>query len=141
MQTLPLLHRIRCPGLVALVACLLSGPVLAAQSEGLGHPFYTETGRASWYGQFHDGRTTADGSTFDRTAFTAAHPSLKFGTIVQVTNLANHRMVKVAITDRGPYAKSRIIDVSAAAARELGMQRRGTARVRIRAYDYDQFPD
>lgn len=107
----------------------------------LGHPFYTETGRASWYGAFHDGRTTANGSSFDRSEFTAAHPSLKFGTIVQVTNLANRRMVKVQITDRGPHVKGRIIDVSAAAARELGMQHRGTARVRIRAFAYDQFPD
>jgi rare lipoprotein A len=60
---------------------------------------------------------------------------------VQVTNLANGRKVKVQITDRGPHVAGRIIDVSAAAARELGMQHRGTARVRIRAYRYDQFPD
>ena len=85
--------------------------------------------------------TTANGSSFDPDEFTAAHRSLKFGTIVQVTNLRNHRMVKVRITDRGPHAPGRIIDVSAAAARELGMQHRGLARVRVRAYDYDQFPD
>ena len=100
--------------------------------------YFLQTGRASWYGEFHDGRRTASGGTFDRTDFTAAHPWLPFGTIVRVTNLANHRMVKVRITDRGPHAKSRAIDVSAAAARELGMQRRGVARVRIRAYQSDQ---
>jgi rare lipoprotein A len=100
--------------------------------------YFLQTGRASWYGQFHDGRTTANGESFDRTDFTAAHPWLPFGTIVRVTNLANHRMVKVRITDRGPHARSRAIDVSAAAARELGMQRRGVARVRIRAYASDQ---
>jgi rare lipoprotein A len=104
-------------------------------------PFFTQTGRASWYGRRHDGHTTADGSLFDRSEFTAAHRSLKFGTVVQVTNLGNHRMVKVRITDRGPRAGGRIIDVSAAAARELGMQHRGTARVRIEAFAYDQFPD
>ena len=90
---------------------------------------------------WHDGKTTAQGTSFDPHDFTAAHRTLKFGTIVQVTNLRNHRMVKVQITDRGPHVEGRIIDVSAAAARELGMQRRGTARVRIRVYGYDQFPD
>ena len=103
--------------------------------------FYVETGGASWYGGWHDGMTTANGSSFDPDDFTAAHRTLKFGTIVQVTNLRNHRMVKVRITDRGPHARGRIIDVSAAAARELGMQHRGLARVRVRAYGYDQFPD
>lgn len=102
---------------------------------------YTETGHASWYGEKHDGRTTADGSSFDRTEFTAAHRTLKFGTMVQVTNLANHRKVKVRVTDRGPHTQGRIIDVSAAAARELGMQRRGTARVRVSVFKSDQFPD
>ena len=109
-----------------------------AMDEGA---FYAETGGASWYGHWHNGMTTANGSSFDPDEFTAAHRSLKFGTIVQVTNLRNHRMVKVRITDRGPHAPGRIIDVSAAAARELGMQHRGLARVRVRAYDYDQFPD
>jgi rare lipoprotein A len=103
--------------------------------------FYVETGGASWYGRWHNGMTAADGSSFDPDDFTAAHRSLKFGTIVQVINLRNHRMVKVRITDRGPHAAGRIIDVSAAAARELGMQHRGLARVRVRAYGYDQFPD
>ena len=61
--------------------------------------------------------------------------------MVRVTNLRNHRMVTVRITDRGPRAPGRILDVSAAAARELGMQRRGVARVRLSVYDSDQFPD
>jgi rare lipoprotein A len=110
-------------------------PALAEQA------FFTESGRASWYGHRHDGKITADGSDFDAQDFTAAHPTLKFGTIVQVTNLRNHRMVRVRITDRGPHVPGRIIDVSAAAARELGMQHRGRARVQVRAYDSDQFPD
>lgn len=103
--------------------------------------FYAETGRASWYGHWHNGMAAADGSSFDPGDFTAAHRTLKFGTIVQVTNLRNHRMVKVRITDRGPHSAGRIIDVSAAAARELGMQHRGVVRVRVRAFRYDQFPD
>jgi len=102
---------------------------------------YTETGPASWYGDKHEGLTTADGSSFDPDEFTAAHRTLKFGTMVRVTNLANHRAVTVRITDRGPHAKGRIIDVSSSAARELGMQRRGTVRVRVSVFKSDQFPD
>lgn len=81
---------------------------------------------------------TASGSNFDSEAFTAAHPWLPFGTVVRVTNLRNRRSVKVRVTDRGPHAKSRVIDVSTAAARELGMQRRGVARVSVKAFYEDQ---
>lgn len=131
----------RCTGLrscnmLLLAACL----ALASLPARAASAYFEETGRASWYGEWHDGRATAQGTAFDRTAFTAAHRTLPFGTIVQVTNLANHRMVKVEITDRGPHVPGRVIDVSAAAARELGMQHRGTARVRLRAFRYDQFP-
>lgn len=133
-------------GAAALGLCLLLAIAPAAArvrkaAHAAEHPGYTETGGASWYGEKHDGLTTADGSSFDSTDFTAAHRTLKFGTIVRVTNLRNHRMVKVRVTDRGPHVKNRIIDVSVAAARELGMQRRGTARVRINTFWYDQFPD
>lgn len=141
MHAPPPFLRIRRP---ALAACVLLGifpSALAAGKAAPGRAYFTETGQASWYGEKHDGKTTADGSTFDRTDFTAAHRSLKFGTILRVTNLSNHRMVKVRVIDRGPHVAGRIIDVSAAAARELGMQHRGTARVRIRAYWFDQFPD
>ncbi len=62
---------------------------------------------------------------------TAAHRSLPFGTIVRVTNLENHRSVRVRINDRGPYAADRIIDLSAAAARSLGLKAQGVAEVRI----------
>ena len=84
------------------------------------------------------GKTTADGGTFDRTALTAAHPTLAFGTVVRVTNLSNGRMVKVEINDRGPRAKGRIIDLSVAAARILGMEKSGIARVRLEAFRADQ---
>ena len=126
-----------------LVALLGPAPVCAQLSGPVSDTgaYFSETGGASWYGSYHDGRTTAAGSTFDRSELTAAHRTLAFGTVVQVTNLANGRMVKVQITDRGPHVKGRIIDVSAAAARELGMQRRGTAQVRLRAFRYDQYPD
>lgn len=103
-------------------------------------PYFTETGIASFYGRAHQGKTTADGGTFDAGALTAAHPSLAFGTVVRVTNLDNGRTVKVAINDRGPHVKGRIIDLSAAAARMLGMMRAGLAEVRLEAFRADQMP-
>jgi rare lipoprotein A len=101
-------------------------------------PFFSQTGVASFYGAAHHGKTTADGGTFDRTALTAAHSTLAFGTVVRVTNLSNGRMVKVEINDRGPRAKGRIIDLSVAAARMLGMEKSGIARVRLEAFRADQ---
>ncbi len=87
-----------------------------------------ETGRASWY----DFNTkTASGERMDGDALTAAHPSLPFGSKVKVANLDNGRSVVVRINDRGPFTKDRIIDVSRAAAAELGMIRAGVARVSV----------
>ena len=96
-------------------------------------PFFTQTGMASFYGQAHQGKLTASGDTFDSSALTAAHRTLAFGTMVQVTNLDNGQSVTVKITDRGPYVRKRIIDLSAAAAKALGMQDKGVARVRLEA--------
>jgi rare lipoprotein A len=90
------------------------------------------TGAASWYGIELHGQRTASGKVFDMHAMTAAHRTLPFGTKVKVINRRNGRSVVVIVTDRGPYAKGRIIDVSMAAARELGMYRRGTGRVELR---------
>jgi rare lipoprotein A len=104
-------------------------------SEG---PFFTETGLASFYGRAHAGKRTASGKTFDHRDFTAAHRTLAFGTLARVTNLANGRTVTVEITDRGPSIKSRIIDISLAAAQEIGIQRIGIARVRVEAFHADQ---
>lgn len=92
-------------------------------------------GEASWYGPGLHGRPTASGERFDREAMTAAHPSLPFGTIVRVEHVDSGRSVDVRINDRGPFVKqrrSRIIDLSEAAARVLGLGRRaGVAPVRI----------
>lgn len=90
-------------------------------------------GLASYYGAGLDGRPTASGERFDKDALTAAHRSLPFGACVEVLNLANGRSVQVRINDRGPYARGRIIDVSEAAARQLGMIEAGVARVRLQA--------
>ena len=90
-----------------------------------------QTGEASWYGAQHQGKQTASGTMYDQAAFTAAHPSLPFGSKIKVTNLANGKSVEVEITDRGPFAGNRIIDISQAAAKALEMIDSGTATVRL----------
>jgi rare lipoprotein A len=94
---------------------------------------FSQTGLASFYGRAHDGKRTANGESFDHQGFTAAHRTLAFGTRVRVTNLENGRTVTVTITDRGPYVRGRIVDISLAAARALGMQDKGVTRVRLDA--------
>jgi len=89
------------------------------------------TGLASWYGKRFHGFRTASGERYDMTALTAAHPSLPFGSRVRVTNLANDRSVVVIINDRGPFVKTRLIDVSHAAAKQLGILQDGVAEVRV----------
>jgi len=83
---------------------------------------------------FH-GKKTASGEFFNLNHFTAAHRSLAFGTSVRVINLANGKDVVVRINDRGPFRKGRIIDVSPAAAKKIGLLSTGTANVRIEAYN------
>ena len=89
------------------------------------------TGTASFYGPGLAGNPTASGETFDPKQLTAAHRTLPFDSRVRVTNTANGRSVVVRINDRGPFAKGRIIDVSKAAAQQLGMVEKGTAPVRL----------
>jgi rare lipoprotein A len=90
-----------------------------------------QTGEASWYGAQHQGKQTASGTIYDQAGLTAAHPSLPFGSKIKVTNLANGKSVEVEITDRGPFAGNRIIDLSQAAAKALEMKESGTATVRL----------
>jgi rare lipoprotein A len=90
-------------------------------------------GKASFYGyrdDFH-GRKTASGEIFDRNALTAAHQKLPFGTMCRVTNLSNGRSVVVRINDRGPFKAGRIIDLSYAAAKEIGSVRSGVVDVKV----------
>ena len=94
-------------------------------------PKIVETGMASWYGAKHHGKRTASGEIFHQEKFTAAHRSFPWGSIVKVTNLANGKSVDVRINDRGPFGKGRIIDVSRAAARVLGMVSSGVTLVRV----------
>jgi len=89
------------------------------------------TGQASWYGPNFHGKTTSSQEVFDMYDMTAAHKSLPFGTYVMVTNLDNGRSVKVRINDRGPFIRGRVIDLSYAAAKVLGMVGTGVVPVRI----------
>jgi len=88
-------------------------------------------GVASWYGGEFHGRPTSSGEIYDMFQLTCAHNSLPLGTIVMVTNLENGRSVELKVNDRGPFVKERIIDVSYAAARILGMWAKGTANVKV----------
>lgn len=88
-------------------------------------------GVASWYGGEFHGRPTSSGEIYDMFQLTCAHNSLPLGTLVMVTNLENGRSVELRVNDRGPFVKERIIDVSYAAARILGMWGKGTAYVKV----------
>ena len=103
---------------------------LAAQGEIISEETY-----ASYYGEAFNGRPTANGEIFDMNAYTAAHKTLPFGTLVEVTNLENGRKVIVRINDRGPFVGNREIDVSKAAAIALDMLSGGVVRVRLRRID------
>ena len=98
---------------------------IAPASRSLGN------GTASYYGRKFHGRRTASGEIFDMGAMTAAHRTLPFGSLVRVTNPANGRSVTVRINDRGPFSRGRVIDVSRAAAEELGLITRGHATVAL----------
>lgn len=128
MKTLPSLFR--SAGALTLGFCLAlasatAEPAAARPVTG------TESGVASYYADAYHGRPTASGELFDMHQLTAAHPRLKFGTIVKVTNTVNHRAVLVRINDRGPFVAGRVIDVSLAAAEELQMVRTGLAAVTL----------
>jgi rare lipoprotein A len=95
-------------------------------------PGYDRVGIASFYADDFHGRRTSNGEVFDMWALSAAHPTLPLPSYVYVTNLENGRMLLLRVNDRGPYVNNRVIDVSKAAARYLGFEVRGTARVRVR---------
>ena len=104
----------------------------STQSNASPHGPEEIQGLASFYGRRFEGKRTASGERFDRHALTAAHRTLPFGTRLQVTNLGNQKSVIVRVNDRGPQTHERLIDVSYAAARALGMIASGLARVQIK---------
>jgi rare lipoprotein A len=120
-------------------AIALSAAVLAATAQGAangaagaaGVAAAKESGVASWYGADFHGRLTSNGETYDKEKLTCAHRTLAFGTYLRVRNLDNGSSVVVRVNDRGPFAKNRIIDLSEAAARIIGMIPTGTARVSL----------
>jgi rare lipoprotein A len=101
-------------------------PPVAAEPKA---PARRITGIASYYARSLEGRPTASGEPYDHDALTAAHKTLPFGTRLRVTNPANGRSVVVVVNDRGPFAGNRVLDLSGAAARALGMIEDGTVRV------------
>jgi len=117
---------IRCVKIIALLAALTALAPLAFAEDGL----------ASWYGGKFHGRLTSSGEVFDTNDMTAAHKSLPFGTMVKVTNLDNGKTAVVKINDRGPFVEGRIIDLSRAAAVELGMVDSGVAHVSLQILDF-----
>jgi rare lipoprotein A len=94
-------------------------------------PLLVETGIARWYGAPYHNRRGSNGEIYDMNAMTAAHRTLPLGSIVRVTNLASGKSAVVRITDRGPFIEGRIIDLSQAAAKEIGLVQRGTGRVQV----------
>lgn len=126
---------VRPAGTVALLALLVgaagcaSGP--APEPMRTVDTGWQQEGEASWYGPGFHGRQTASGEVYDMEAMTAAHNQLPFGSRIRVLNLDNGRETQVRINDRGPFARGRVLDLSRAAARAIGMLGPGTARVRI----------
>ncbi len=115
--------------LAALVFCAFAMPISALATSA---PADAQTGMASYY---KSGKRTANGERFNPNGYTAAHRSLKFGTKVRVTNLRTGRSVIVRINDRGPFIRGRIIDLSYGAAKAVGLQSSGVAKVRVAVLD------
>jgi rare lipoprotein A len=140
-----------CALVLTLTACGSSGPApVKPAAPGphfkVGQPYqinghwyyprfvteYQATGIASWYGESYHGRQTANGEIYDMYALTAAHPTLQLPSVVEVVNLENGRSLTLRVNDRGPFVDDRLIDLSLAAARELGFERQGLAPVQVR---------
>ncbi|HYU33466.1 MAG TPA: septal ring lytic transglycosylase RlpA family protein [Thermoanaerobaculia bacterium] len=118
---------------LVVVSALLSGCSANRRPETRPHGGVQplERGTASWYGLRFQGHRTASGERFEMNELTAAHPSLPFGTLLEVRNVRTGKSVVVRVNDRGPYSKSRILDLSFGAARQIGLVLSGTAQVEV----------
>lgn len=121
--------RVAVPLAALLAAACAHAP--PPREERAAPPRSGEIGLASFYAGEFQGRRTASGARYDMHALTCAHPSAPFGTRLRVTDLESGRSVVVTVNDRGPFAPGRVVDLSLAAARKLGIVRRGLARVRV----------
>lgn len=146
-------HKLLLPILVLTAGCAAStyplNPQLAAQAGLSEAPSFLEStdngkatsflqkGHCSWYGPGFHGRRTSNGETFDKNALTAAHPTLPFGSLVEVTDTESGKKVRVRINDRGPFSHARILDLSYAAATSLDIVGKGVASVELRLIDID----
>ena len=118
-------HPVRLAVLLLFLSTLTPAP-LHGQTES-----FVQEGLASYYGKKFQGRITASGKRLDNTKFTCAHRTLPFGTRLQVTNLNNGRSVIVRVTDRGPFRRGRVVDLTLAAAEAIDMISSGVCRVRV----------
>ncbi len=119
----------------AFAFCILTAVSVQAQKR------FTQTGIASFYAEDFHGKKTSSGEIYNMGAFTAAHRTLPFHTLVKVTNLSNKKSVVVRINDAGPFKEDRIIDLSRAAANKIGMTKKGTAKVRLDVVGVANSPD
>jgi rare lipoprotein A len=117
---------------LALLFVIATGGCRSTRDGRIWKPGSEQKGIASWYGPGFHGKQTANGEVFDTHALTAAHKTLPFDSIVEVTNLDNGKRVRVRINDRGPFIRGRIIDLSKAGAQAIKMIGPGTARVSLR---------
>lgn len=118
-------------GLALAISAANAAPADAAKADPAAGRTSVETGVASWYGPNFNGRRTSNGEIYDKERLSAAHRTIPFGTYLLVKNLDNGSSVVVRVNDRGPFAKNRVIDLSEAAARIIGMIPTGTARVSL----------
>jgi len=114
--------------LAAVVSSCAVRPIITAMG--------TEEGIASYYSNDFQGRKTSSGEIFDNSKLTAAHRRFPFGTVVRVTNLETYASVEVRINDRGPVKQERVIDLTLAAARAIGIERAGLGRVRVEVVEW-----
>jgi rare lipoprotein A len=119
------------PGAATTATISKPSPAWPPPASKLREPLFVQTGLASWYGPTFNHRRTSSGEIYDMQQLTAAHRTLPLNTRARVTDLATGKSVVVRITDRGPFVPGRVIDLSLAAAREVGLYQRGTAQVRL----------
>jgi rare lipoprotein A len=124
-------HESIAPGAATLAAAVAAAAAAAGPQGCSGPSEYREAGAASWYGKRFQGLPTASGAPFDMYAMTAAHRSLPLGSRIRVTNRSSGKAVLLTVNDRGPFIDGRVLDVSYAAARELGFVQKGLAKVRV----------